>query len=596
MEESPMNVEAVRRTAMQALRPPPTIATADWIEQHIHLPQSASSLPGRMRLWSYQRGILDAFDDPEIEKITVQKSARIGYTALLSGIIAASVKNAPAPILAVQPTADDARDFAVDVEAIMEASPGLRDLLSDEADESGRSTMMNRRFPGGALRYRAAKSPRALRRISAKVLIADEIDGFDVTAEGDPMELAVMRTQTFRDRKIVAGSTPIFDHGAISRLYAQSDMRIFEVPCPSCGSWSEIRWADIRWPEGNPDAAHWVCPTSGCVIEEREKPAMVAAGRWTITRPEVRGHAGFRINSLVSPHANASWGRLAQEFLAAKAAPETLQTFTNLVLGEPWRAAGEELDEAALFGRAEAIGLDPVPASVLSISVGVDVQRDRLEAAVIGWTENGQMLVLHHAVIWGGHDEEATWAELDALLTQRWPHALGGRIGVDACAVDAGDGVSMPDVTAFCGPRFRRRVVAIKGAPGASRPAIARANKVKGKALLWIVGVDGLKTSLFARLPQAGSVRFSNSLPEIWFEQLASERAVVRYVRGQPQRQFTRIPGRRAEALDAVIYAMAARALFQINPDDRRAALSRAEVPPAAPQRAVLRSRWMTRD
>lgn len=589
-----MDIETVRRTAMQALRPPPAIATADWIEAHVHLPQSASAMPGRMRLWSYQRGILDALDDSGTERITVVKSARIGYTALLAGIIAASVQNAPAPILAVQPTADDARDFAVDTEAVMEASPDLRGLLSDEADESGRSTMLNRRFPGGALRYRAAKSPRALRRITAKILIADEIDGFEAGAEGDPMELAVMRTQTFRDRKIIAGSTPIFDHGAVSRLYAQSDMRIFEVPCPSCGAWSEIRWADIRWPEGDPDAAHWVCPSSGCVIEERQKPAMVAAGRWTVTRPEVRGHAGFRINSLVSPHANASWAKLAREFLIAKASPETLQTFTNLVLGEPWRAEGEELDEQALLARAEPFGLDRVPAEVLALTVGVDVQRDRLEATLIGWTEAGQMLVLHHAVIWGAHDEEATWAELDALLTSRWPHALGGRIGADACAIDAGDGVSMPHVMAFCGPRFRRRVLAIKGAPGASRPAIERASKAKGRAPLWIVGVDGLKTTLFARLPKADAVRFAASLPPIWYEMLASERAVVRYSRGQPARSFERIPGRRAEALDCTIYAMAAKALVQINPDDRRAALAQAE-PVKVTARPVLQSSWMAR-
>lgn len=143
-----MGIEMIRRNAMQALRPPHDLPTADWIESNIYLPQTASALPGRMRLWSYQRGICDALDDPTIERITVLKSARIGYTALLSGIIASYVANSPAPILAVQPTADDARDYAVDLEQLFEASPSIRGLLSDEADETGRSTMMNRRFPG----------------------------------------------------------------------------------------------------------------------------------------------------------------------------------------------------------------------------------------------------------------------------------------------------------------------------------------------------------------------------------------------------------------------------------------------------------------
>ena len=32
-----------------------------------------------------------------------------------------------------------------------------------------------------------------------------------------------MRTLAFPDRKILAGSTPVFDHGPVSRLYAESD-------------------------------------------------------------------------------------------------------------------------------------------------------------------------------------------------------------------------------------------------------------------------------------------------------------------------------------------------------------------------------------
>lgn len=377
-----MGIELIRRRALQALRPPADLPLADWIGRNIFLPQTASALPGRMKLWAYQRGICDALDDPGIERVTVLKSARIGYTALLSGIIASHVANAPAPILAVLPTADDARDYAVDLEQMFDASPALRGLLSDEADETGRSTMLNRRFPGGSLKFLAAKSPRNLRRHTAKILILDEIDGFEVSQEGDPIELATMRTMTFRDRKIIAGSTPVFDYGPATRLYDKSDKRIYECLCPSCGEFSEIRWADIHWREGDPDSAHWVCPNSGCVVEERHKPAMVAAGRWRATAPDVKGHAGFKINALISPHFNARWGKLAAEFLEAKKSPETLQTFTNLVLGDPWKTEGDDLDEHELFGRREPFRLDALPDDVLFLTAGVDCQDDRLEVVL----------------------------------------------------------------------------------------------------------------------------------------------------------------------------------------------------------------------
>lgn len=319
-----MGIELIRGRALQALRPPADLPLADWIEQNIFLPQTASALPGRMKLWAYQRGICDALDDPSIERVTVLKSARIGYTALLSGIIASHVANSPAPILAVQPTADDARDYAVDLEQMFEASPTIRGLLSDEADETGRSTMLNRRFAGGSLKFLAAKSPRNLRRHTAKILILDEIDGFEVSQEGDPIELATMRTMTFRDRKIIAGSTPVFDYGPATRLYDKSDKRIYECPCPSCGEYSEIKWADIHWREGEPDSAHWVCPNNGCVVEERDKPAMVAAGRWRATAPDVKGHAGFQGQCANQPALQRALGQVGSRIPGRQEKPRNL--------------------------------------------------------------------------------------------------------------------------------------------------------------------------------------------------------------------------------------------------------------------------------
>ena len=75
------------------------------------------------------------------------------------------------------------------------------------------------------------------------------------------------------------------------------------------------------------------------------------------------------------------------------------------------------------------------------------------------------------------------------------------------------------------------------------------------------------------------------------FEQLASERLVTRYMRGRPDRRFGRIPGRRAETLDALTYALAAREGLAINLDMREEAL---KLHPASEQPSrVMRSKWM---
>ena len=54
------------------------------------------------------------------------------------------------------------------------------------------------------------------------------------------------------------------------------------------------------------------------------KPRVSALLKKRATRPEICGHAGFRLNALVSLLANASWAKLAAEFIAAKEDPAAL--------------------------------------------------------------------------------------------------------------------------------------------------------------------------------------------------------------------------------------------------------------------------------
>jgi len=581
----------IRRQALAALIPPPRLALSAWIERTLRLPEGVSALPGEVRLWPYQREIADAIGDPEIERVTLVKSVRVGFTTLLTGALASYVANEPAPILALLPTEADCRDYMVsDVEPIFEATPVLRGMLAGDAEEGSRNTLLSRRFPGGSLKVIAAKAPRNLRRHNVRVLLIDEADAMEPSAEGSPIRLAERRTLSFADRKIVLGSTPLIeDTSNVLRAYAASDQRVFEVPCPECGAATEILWAHIEWEPGRPDTAAFRCPHCAALIAEQHKAAMVEAGRWRATSPEVQGHAGFRLNALVSLLANASWGKLAAEFLTAKDDSDELQTFVNTILAQGWREAGEELDETALQARAEEFSLDAIPAEILFITCGVDVQDDRLEISVIGWSRT-DALVLAHLVIWGSPDDDTTWAELEELLRTRWKHPHGGRLKVDAAVIDSGDGDWTERVYQFCFPRLARRILAGKGVAG-TRPAIqASQSKVKG-GRLFLIGVDGLKNTILNRLSRGRSVRFSATLEPAYYEQLASERKVVRYARGQPIRRFERKSGMRAEALDCMVYAFAARHMVSAAVDRREEELRHETQAPPAP--AVIRSKWL---
>lgn len=543
--------------------------------------------PGRVRLYEFQRGIADAISDPLIRKVTVLKSARVGYTTLLLGTIANFAVNDPSLILVYLPNDNMARSLVVsDLEPTFDESPALRGVLSgDKSSKPGsknRDTMLIRQFVGGTLKVLSADTERSFRGHNGRVIILDEVDGMKPTKAGHPIKAALVRAGQVKDYKLIVGSTPLeVETSLIIPSYEESDKRIYEVQCVECDDFSEIQWKDIHWPEGKPEEAHWCCPKCGLVIEHKHKSTMVARGRWRVTNPEIVGHAGFKINALSSPIPSAHWGILAQEFLEAKNDPESLRTFVNLKLGEGWRMDGESLDEFELMQGAEPFGLGlpdatgiegsyPFPEDVLAVTVGIDMQDDRGEVTYLGFSETGQIFVLDHDVVYGRYEDESFWQDIDTLIKQRWKHPLGGEIGVDAVAIDSSSGSHMRHVYDFCRPRLNRRVIAIKG-EDRRRPFIHRSKTMK-KDPLWIVGVDSIKDAILNRVRAGKIFRFSKSLPESWYEQFTGERCVIKMERGQQIRRWIRF--RRNEALDCTVYGIAVKELVPINWQQRREQLS----------------------
>lgn len=589
------DVKTIGRIARRTLKPPPKLDLADWVQEHVHLPSSIAAHPGRMRLWPHQIEPARSMGAPDVERVSFLKSARVGYTALMVAALGHFAINDPCPVLGVLPSDDDCRKLMTgNIEPCFAESPALRKAL--KRNVADRDTLYSRRYPGGSLTLVSAGAPRNLRAHTARVLLLDEVDAFevDVRGEGDPVALGERRTLTFANRKIIMGSTPVHESTSrILRAYEKSDQRIYECECPACHDRHELKWKDIHWsPDSGGADAHWACPSCGGVVEEADKPAFVSGGRWRATKPEVVGHHGYRISALVSLLPNAAWPKLAAEFLEAKKSPELLKTFINTVLGEAWRDDdGDEID-GDIASRREPFGLDNIPPEVILVTCGLDLQDDRVELTTTGWSKDGQAFVLAHEVVWGSPLDGRTWEEVDDLLSRFWRHPNGGVLRIDAAIVDSGDGGHTDAAYAFCKPRTGRRIFAGKGVAGFSRPAteVSSARHVR----LIIIGVDGIKNQIMNRLAAGRTIRFSESLSDTWFDQLASERRVVRYTRGQPYRSFERISGKRAEALDCLVYSFAARGLVNMDLDRREADLQSAAAPTSkAP--SVIKSPWVER-
>ena len=167
--------------------------------------------------------------------------------------------------------------------------------------------------------------------------------------------------------------------------------------------------------------------------------------------------------------------------------------------------------------------------------------------------------MLGHHSIWGNFTDASTWDEVDELLRTTMAASVRWPAEVDAAFIDAGDGDHYDTVLNFCVPKMSRRVFAgqrhVRRATGFCDGERQDDRQQAGADRRRHTEKRDLRSS--AARPRG--IRFSHSLEPIYYEQLASERRVVRYSRGQPVRRFERIGRIRAEALDCLTYANAAR-------------------------------------
>jgi len=70
---------------VQHTNPKPIYPLPQWIEANVRLPFGVAAEPGPIKL---QRAIADAIADPAVERVSVLKSARIGFTTIVVGAIA----------------------------------------------------------------------------------------------------------------------------------------------------------------------------------------------------------------------------------------------------------------------------------------------------------------------------------------------------------------------------------------------------------------------------------------------------------------------------------------------------------------------------
>lgn len=607
------NLDEVVSRAMQTWQPPRLLRLSEWADEYFYLSPENAAEPGRWTCLPYQREIMDAISDPDVTQVTLQKSARTGYTLMLSAAIGFHVHHDPTSILVVQPTVDDAKGFSKEIVGpLLRDCPVLAEIVfSDLEDRKGvkdsSSTLTHKAFPGGILSLVGANSGTGFRRVSRRVILLDECDGYPSTAggEGDPIALAMQRGAYFWNRKVVCGSTPLVEGTSrIAEMYESGDQRRYHVPCPHCGyvdfltfDRKKDRGHVLRWPDNEPHNAFFECRGAGCVIEHKDKVQMIERGEW---RPDNPGgtHRSYHLWAALSYSPNASWGAIATEFLEAKrGGTERLRAFVNLWLGEVWREKGESPDYALLYARRESYPIGTVPDGAVVLTAGVDVQKDRLVVEVVAWSPTKESWSIDALEIHGDTAAGPVWAKLDELLARSFPGADGRTWTISMMAVDSG--YATQSVYGWCREHPMTRVIATKGVSTA-RMLVGSASPVdvtvRGRRhprgyKVWPVSPDIGKSELYGFLrlrigedgtAPAGYCHFPEH-GDWYFKQITAEHLVTSTNRRthRAKLEWCVLPNRENHMLDARILARVAAAVLGI---DRMApALKPPPSPPSTP-------------
>lgn len=556
---------------LKALRLPDNLSVSEWADRYRVLASDTSAESGKWKTsrTPYLKEIMDCLSQNNTPKrVVFMKGAQIGGTEAGQNWIGYIIHHVPGPTLYVNPTIEMAKRVSkTRITPMIEKTRVLAKCVAAPKSRDTGNTILQKDFKGGYLVMVGANAPTGLRSSTIRYLFLDEVDAFPDEAglEGDPVDLAIQRTATYRNKKIFMVSTPtIKDASRIEQAFLEGDQRYYHVPCPKCGHYQVLQWRNIVFDSKNLTEACYCCENCKAHWHDWQKDEIFRRGHWIAKKPYNTDIASFHLSSLYSPHGWTSWTDIAREFLESKSDPSRLQVWTNTKLAESWEdMAGEKIDPTNLMVRREVFG-DLLPAGVAVLTAGVDVQDNRLEVEIVGWGRAEESWSIDYLVLYGDPSTPELWTQLDAVLARKYPHQKDiPDLGILACCVDSG-GHYTDQVINYCFARAYLRVFAIKGDGGHGKPiwpATASKNW-KTKKPVYVIGVNDAKDTLMRRLHTAdcaGCWHFPIDREREWFEQLTNEIVRKKFVQGRLVREWRpRKEGVRTEALDCRVYAYAA--------------------------------------
>lgn len=442
-------VAEYQKEALQYLRPPEDMSVSEWAEKYRVLDSKSSAMPGPWRndMTPYLAGVMDEFCNFDTEEIAFVKATQLGGTESLFNMLGWIIQQDPSPTMLVYPSDVLGESISVNrFQPMLRASAPLRERWREND-----SSKLELQFDGMYLTIVGSNSPANLASRPIRFLFLDEVDKYPgaTKKEADPIRLARERTKTFHNRKIFMTSTPTLKSGHIWQALEDADVvKHYFVPCPHCGKYIELKWAQITFPNEDgmsymdrAELANYVCQECGCIITDQDKPQMLRYGEWRTVREnaKVARKVAFWINTLYSPFVRFS--EIAREFLTSKDNPDTLQNFTNSWLAEPWEDTKLKTNADLVLERQSELPEYTVPAWAKIVTAGIDVQETSIYWTIRAW---GNYLTSQNIA----HGQAVSFAEVERIMNLQFSKEDGTGMVVQLALIDSGDNTDL--VYDFC--------------------------------------------------------------------------------------------------------------------------------------------------
>ncbi len=601
--ETKMAIKWADEILKKNLKPLKKITVSEWAEKNRIIPPHKSVEPGRWRnsRTPYLVKIMDSFNDLQIENIIFCSATQVGKTQAILNQLGFLIDIDPDPALVVYPTEDTGRAIFRDfIEPMIDASPVLRAKKPYSSDDFTLSRMA---FRNGAEIFLAwANSPASLASKPIRYLFLDEVDKYPVTAgkEASPIELAMERTSTFWNRKIIMVSTPTIETGHIWQAFKNAEIRFYyHVPCPHCGHYQRLIFEQVKWPKELDslskieDTAYYECEKCKKKITDKYKSDMLIKGKWKGDK-NIRKYKtiAFHLSGLYSPW--RTFGQVARKFLETKTHPERLQNFVNSWLAEPWKdltariKQDEDIENLKLYMHHEK---GVVPSEAVALTAGVDVQVDRFYFVIRAWANDyTSWLVLEGAV--------QTWDELEKILFLSSFNTTDNEVmKVELACIDSG--YRTQEVYEFVARNYPR-AISVKGASTdlKGRPYSLPSNDAKkqlGVSAPYLINTLYFKDFIYMRrrIPagENGAWYIYRGVSEDYLRQITSEIRVLDKGKPKWKKRTETVPN---HLWDAEVYSAAAAEILNIPYRRKEPKIKNNSIIAPAPRKKP-KNPWITR-